>query len=192
MEGAKWNGQTAEYTSAMGQGIIDPVEGDGQVGKISWYVPKYTAERHKELVSHYGLSGEDARETLAEVFKRPTTWKQYCDEVSVDKCETPDDYAARYPTEDEGGSYFSGQSNYIGYFRATPQNNCTLNPTTCTGHIVAPPCGWSSFIDSQLYWNNIPLESSGDDVPNGSYSYGEMIAIWNAANATRSDVMMVS
>jgi len=184
-----WNGQVSEYTKAVENGVVDPVEGDGQVGKISWFVPKYTAQRHQDLVSFYGLSGDENRAKLAEIFKRPTTWKEYCDLVSLDQCATPDDVAARYPGEGEEVSYFAGEGAYIGHFRATEKSDCETNEK-CTGHIVAPPCTWSSFIDSQIYWNEIALESNGDDPPNGSYSYGEMIAIWKAANATKSDVIM--
>jgi hypothetical protein len=40
------------------EGYIDPVEGNGQVGKVSLYVPKFTANRDDTLVSFYGLQGE--------------------------------------------------------------------------------------------------------------------------------------
>jgi hypothetical protein len=186
-----WNGAAKSYTEALLQGHIDPTEGDGQVGKISWYVPALTAQRHKELVSHHGLSGEDtSREKLAEVFKRPTTWKEYCDEVSTTQCAQLDDVASRYPEPEEETSYFAGEGVYIGHFRATEENDCVANPDTCTGHIVAPPCTWSSFIDSQSYWNNIAVSSSGPNDPDGSYSYGSMIQIYQAANATKSDVLI--
>ena len=50
-----WNGQQKEWTQATNEGYIDPPEGNGQVGKGSWYVPKFTAELDDSLVSVYGL-----------------------------------------------------------------------------------------------------------------------------------------
>ena len=81
-----WNGQAQEYENAMEFGVIDPAEGDGQVGKISLYIPKYTAERFPEMTSFYGLSGEENRLKLAQIFQFPYTWKDYCEQVSPTKC----------------------------------------------------------------------------------------------------------
>ena len=57
--------------------------------------------------------------------------------------------------------------------------------------MVGPPCSWSTNVDAQLYWNDIVgLKSDGTEVPNRGYSYGSMIEIWKAANATSSDTLM--
>ena len=60
----------------------------------------------------------------------------------------------------------------------------------CVGHVVAPPCTWSTYVESQMYWNNISVASGGDLVPNNGYTIPQMIEIYNAANATKSDVLI--
>ena len=181
----------AAFTGSSGGGYIDPIEGNGQVGKGSWYVPSFTADRDDTLVSFYGLSGEENRHKLADAFRRPTSWLEYCEDVSDSNCTEPDGIASRYPSdESEQSSYFAGPDSYIGYFRLTESNNCTLNPTTCVGHIIGPPCTWSTNVDGQLYWNNIVgMAPDGPVLPNGGYNYGPMIQIWRAANWTKSNVV---
>mmetsp|Transcript_24903 Transcript_24903/g.61262 ORF Transcript_24903/g.61262 Transcript_24903/m.61262 type:complete len:912 (-) Transcript_24903:49-2784(-) len=182
-----WLGQQKKYDQEYVDGQLDYLGGNGQVGKVGWYIPKFTARRHPFSITHMGLSQD--RHRLAEVFKRPTTWADYCHEVSASNCSSPDEVAASYPLEANMGKYFG--DGFIGHFRATEENNCTgaANNDTCTGHIVGAPCSWSTFLESQAYWNNIALASSGNLVNRG-YTYSEMIQIWNAANATKSDVMM--
>ena len=185
-----WNGQLHEWTKSLNEGNIDPVEGNGQVGKGSWYVPTFTAQRDDSLVSVFGLSGEENRAKLADAFRKPITWKEYCEEVSLSNCTEPDTIATRYPTsESEKSMYYSGSDSYIGHFRLTEANNCTINPTTCSGHIIGPPCTWSTNVDSQLYWNDIKLIPDGPVMPNGGYEYGSMVQIWRAADATKSNVV---
>jgi uncharacterized membrane protein YidH (DUF202 family) len=185
-----WIGQEKKWKAALTDGNIDRVDGDGQVGKVSWYVPTFTVKRHPQVASFHGLS--DHREELARIFKRPTTWLDYCEQVSTNNCSLPDDFSERHPMEEERTQYFA-EGYYTGHFRNTLQNNCTANPDTCTGHIVAPDCGWSTNVEAQAYWNDIALESNGNvrvAGGNGVYSYEEMIRIWRAANATSSDVIM--
>ncbi len=185
-----WNGQFPAVTSLMQQDAIDSLDWCGQVGKLGFYIPAITASKDPTLLSHYGLKGESNRAKLAETFKRPTTWAEYCEQVSETNCTQPDDFAKSYPPEGAEAKYFSSGS-YEGYFRMLPQNNCTEFPDTCQGYMVAPPCGWSGNVDSQIYWNDfVGIALDGPEVPNGGYSYGEMIEIWNAANATKSDIMM--
>ena len=43
---------------------------------------------------------------------------------------------------------------------------------------------------AQAYWNDIALETDGPLPENNGYSYGQMIDIWRAANATQSHVAM--
>ncbi|CAJ1968195.1 unnamed protein product [Cylindrotheca closterium] len=180
-----WLGQQKKYQEEYDNGQLDYLGGNGQVGKVGWWIPNFTAARHPFAITHMGLSQD--RHRLAEVFKRPTTWADYCHEVSLNNCTTPDEFAAFYPAEEDMSKYFA--SGYIGHFRATEENDCVANNNTCTGHITGAPCTWSTFVESQAYWNNIALMSSGNLV-NRAYTYSEMIQIWNAANATKSDVIM--
>lgn len=181
-----WIGQEKKWKEFLAQGHIDQVNGDGQVGKISWYIPFHTARRYPQLSSYHGLAGR--REELASIFNRPTTWKDYCSEVSRTACLEPDGVAARVPEKDEEDMYFAG-SDFMGHFRPTIKNNCNVT-INCTGHIVGAPCTWSNNIEAQTYHNNIALESDGPLPENGGYSYNQMIQIWRAANATSSDVLM--
>eukprot|EP00934_Nitzschia_sp_Nitz4_P004372 Nitzschia sp. Nitz4//scaffold277_size25017//9057//13286//NITZ4_008346-RA/size25017-snap-gene-0.31-mRNA-1//1//CDS//3329545341//4362//frame0 len=160
----------------------------GVLGEDHWYVPRFTIERDPSLASFIGLAGEVNRRKLAETFKRPTTWKTYCDEVSTDGCASDDGVAVRMPTEDEQESFFA-PGLYIGHFRATEENDCDQFPDTCTGHFADFPCTWNSHMKQQAYHLGISLQSGGSD-GNGGYSYGELVQIWQAANATKSDVMM--
>jgi len=84
-----------------------------------------------------------------------TTWKQYCDEVSLNGCATADGIAARPPKEDnddEESSMFQ-EGDYNGHFRYTQANNCTGFPSneTCTGHFADYPCGWNSQVAQQQH-----------------------------------------
>lgn len=186
-----WNGQESKWISMMEDGIIEPVDGCGQVGKLGWFVPGSTAKRDDSLVSYYGLQGERNRAKLAQAFKRPTTWLEYCEEVSINNCTTPDETAKHYPeTQAEAGKYFQ-EGEFQGYFRMLPENNCEEFPKTCTGYIVGPICTWSTNVEAQLYWNDIVgLNPDGPSKANKGYEYYSQIEIWRAANATKSDVMM--
>lgn len=83
------------------------------------------------------------REGMAQIFKRPTSWGQYCMLVSPNNCTEPDEVAARAPLGEETEKYFQ-EGLFTGYFRYTEQSNCTLHPDSCTGHIVSPPCSWTT------------------------------------------------
>lgn len=129
---------------------------------------------------------------LAHTFKRPLRWTDYCNIVSSDNC-TSDfptmegmavDVTNRAPESPEEGQKYHVDGEYTGYFMATDKNNCTLNPSSCTGHMIDYPCTWSAYTASQLYWNNIHLESDTPDGTN-SYKYGAMLEIIDAANVTR-------
>ena len=123
--------------------VIEAPGGLGALGEQMWFMRRKTAREHPAFLSYLGLQGEENRKKVAEVFKRPTTWEEYCKFVSENNCETPDKFAQRPPgTEDENGMYFV-QGSYTGYFRAAEENQCNINPN-CTGHIVDYPCGWQS------------------------------------------------
>ena len=173
------------------RGVIDPVVGSGMVGKMGWYIPAFLAREMPELTHYFGLQGQSNRRKLAELFKRPTTWADYCASgKNSTTCTISDVIASRPPQDENEGSMYYSEGVYNGHFRTTDKNDCNANPNTCTGHIVNCPCTWSTNVEAQLYHNDIALESNGGQEPNGGYSYGEMVQIWNAAEATRSPVMM--
>ena len=169
---------------------VEPPRDLGALGMSHLWVPKFTAERDTSILSYIGLQGEDNRRKLAETFKRPTTWNQYCEEVSNTTCATDDGIATRPPQNvDEDESYYV-PGEYTGHFRYTDENDCDMNPQTCTGHAADYPCHWVSHFLQQTYHLDISLKSSGPS-SNGGYSYSQLTQIWEAANATKSDVMMV-
>jgi len=120
---------------------------------------------------------------LADTFKRPTRWIDYCENTSKDNCTTDDNVASRAPLDETEAVKYFQQGSYTGHFIATDKNNCTLN-ANCTGHMIDYPCSWGAYTMSQLNWNDIFMES---DTPDGSdtYTYSAMLQIIDAANATR-------
>jgi hypothetical protein len=185
-----WNGQLNEWVSALNDGYIEPVQGNGQVGKSSWYIPKFTAQDDNTLVSFYGLQGESNRNKLADNFRRPTSWLEYCVEVSPNNCTTADETAQHFPKDAAQEVKYFVPGAYTGHFHLTPENNCTLSPDTCIGHIVGPDCTWSTNVEAQMYWNDVKLKPDGPLQPNGGYEYGSLIEIWRAAAATKSNVIL--
>ena len=172
---------------------ILPTEPNGVVGEFGFYIPAYTAKRNVDFLSFYGLSGDESRIKLANTFKEPTTWRDYCEGVDPSNCTNQDDkgISKRYPvTTEEKDSYFI-PNLYTGHFRVTDRSNCTKNNNTCTGNVIGPSCNWSTYVDSQMYWNNISLTlNGGPNQVNNGYSYTQMTQVWRAANATKSNVFM--
>eukprot|EP00934_Nitzschia_sp_Nitz4_P008874 Nitzschia sp. Nitz4//scaffold230_size58257//40074//43916//NITZ4_006487-RA/size58257-processed-gene-0.68-mRNA-1//-1//CDS//3329543268//8864//frame0 len=186
-----WPNKLDEYSELKESELILDPEPNGLFGYLSPYVPSFTASQYPGMTTHFGLAGEENRQLLAETFLRPTTWREYCTEVSTTGCLDPDEVSSRLPqTYEEEGRYFA-EGVFTGYFRFTEQNNCTLYPTTCTGTIIAPPCDWASNVEGQLYWNNIVgLSLDGPESPHGGYTVEHLQQLWDAANATRSNIMM--
>jgi 7 transmembrane sweet-taste receptor of 3 GCPR/C2 domain len=186
-----------DYHPFVRNNSFEPAIANGQIAKQSLYIPALTAQTYPELTSLYGLRGEPNRRKLAEIFKRPTTWGDYCQNISTNKCSafdnttTWDDVPAVRPpeTEKEAAMYHS-EGLYTGFFRATAKNDCDVN-TNCTGHVVAPPCAWHIYLDAQLFWNDlVGLEISDGPDELGRYDYGTVYQVWRAANATRSHVIV--
>lgn len=84
----------------------------------------------------------------------------------------------------------------LGLLCSVPRNNL-CNPSCLerhSNHLVhfATPClvqcGWSSFFKQQAHHLGIALESDGNEVC-GGYTYGEMVDIFSAANATKSNII---
>ena len=159
-------------------------------GAQSWFIPKFTAANDTSLLSYLGIQGEENRHKLARTFLRPTTWGDYCLYETPDNCQTPDETARRPPEgSDQANSYFN-DPDFQGFFKFTEQNNCTMWPNNCTGHIVDFPCGWASYVSQIAYHLDIAVESNGKEPGSNGYSYVSMTQIWAAANATQSNVMM--
>ena len=61
-----------------------------------------------------------------------------------------------------------------------------------SGHVANYPCGWNSGMESNLYHLDIALDPNNgpDGGPNG-YTSGQLQEMWHAANATRSNLMMM-
>lgn len=184
-----WTTQINRLRVLQDDGVIYKPEGLGVVGQMNWWIPRFTALRDPTLLTYFGLAGQENRQKLADIFKRPTTWGDYCSQVSLTACREPDGVAARAPVDDaEAGQYFD-EIHYIGHFRKTEENDCETHPDTCTGHIADFPCGWSSYVEQQTWHLGIGLRSSGNEPGCRGYNYGELLDIFAAANATKSDII---
>ena len=188
-----WDASTPWTLDFVADGKLEPPQSLGVAGNEALFVPKFTAQKYPQFLNYLGLQG--AREKLADTFLRPTKWKDYCNEVSTTNCTIPDNVAQRPPLLDwEFDSYFL-EGSYTGHFRKTKKNICQVNNETgeaekCTGHVADYPCGWSSYTAAQMYHLDIALEGDGDQVNKG-YSYGHLIELWKAANATKSNLVRV-
>ncbi|CAB9514931.1 Receptor-type guanylate cyclase gcy [Seminavis robusta] len=181
-----WWGARFGSTSLRLPGAEPPME-LGALGYQSFWVVKFTAQNDSSLVSYLGLQGEENRRKLAETFKRPTTWKQYCQEETTDNCAKPDDTATGPPTNEEEENFFFVPGQYNGYFRYTDKNDCDVNPN-CTGFFADFPCGWASFANQQLHHLGIALES--DNPLDEAGGFAGMGQIYAAANATKSNLLV--
>lgn len=163
-------------------GIVEAPIALGALGGQYWFVPRFTAERYPDFMNYLGLQGDERRRQLAEIFKRPTTWKDYCEQESPTNCTSYDGVATRPPeTPGEDGAMFM-EGLYTGFFRKTEKNDCEANPDTCSGHFADYPCGWTSYTQQQAFHLDIGVEIN-------IYTYSQLVQIWAAANATKSDLM---
>jgi len=159
-------------------GTLENPQSIGYMGQQAWFITKFTAENDPTLVSYLGMQGEENRHKLAQTFLRPTTWKEYCDLVSPDHCTTPNDIAKRPPNDDSEYDRMFVEGLYLGHFRATAENDCATNPTTCTGHIADFSCKWHSFIETTTWSLNIALDSSGPLSGTHGYSQSQLKEMW--------------
>ena len=187
-----WDTGLATTQDYVHGGILEPPQALGVLGQEGWYIPKFLAEKDPALLSYLGLQGEVNRQKLADTFKRPTTWGDYCAFVSPNNCTIPDATAHRAPANDwEQYRMFDEESgSYFGHFRRTEKNDCSTFPLNCTGHIADYPCGWSSYTEAQAYHLNIALEGDGDEPYSKGYSYSQLREIWLAANATKENTII--
>lgn len=183
-----WVAASQAVKDAVKAGFLEVPQTLGMVGNEGWYVNKLTAVQDATLDSYIGLQGEENRRKLAETFLRPTTWKDYCTEVSNTNCTVPDTIATRAPLSIEEEGRFFVQGKYMGHFRATAKNDCNAT-VNCTGFVADYPCGWNSYVEAQAFHLNIALESEGEEPGSRGYTYEQLLDIWNAANFTNSPVI---
>lgn len=169
--------------------IIDPPSTLGALGQSSLFIPKFTAENDPSLLNYFGYMGADNRRKLAETFKRPTSWIDYCQMFSTTNCTEPDTVAQRPPTTSDEDEMFFREGLYTGHFRKTAKNDCDQYPMNCTGHVNDLPCGLYSPVVSQIYHLDIALEPNAYGGALG-YKRTRLAEIWRAANATKSNVAM--
>lgn len=86
----------------------EPIPRDlGAMGEVAIYVNLFAVRDDPGLASFVGYQGNKNRRKLAETFKRPVNWGQYCDEIAPTNCEEPDPVAQRRPEgQYEKSSYF--------------------------------------------------------------------------------------
>lgn len=183
-----WDNGLVQFDGNIRQ---EPLRQVGVLGGGHWFIPKFALEEDPTLASYTGLQGEENREKMARTFKRPTRWKEYCEWVSTNNCSKADETAVRRPANETEADAFFVDNLYTGYFRATEKNNCTANPSSCTGHFTDYPCGWASYFWQQAYHLSMALEADNPRTHAGGYTPKEMKEIWDAANATLSPVLMV-
>ena len=186
-----WKSLNDQFTQLLKNDMVEPPAPNGLLGQSGLHIPLSTAEKFPDLSIWFGWRGEEKRKFLAETFLRPLTWADYCAYISATHCSESDETAQRAPeSADEETCYFL-ENVYNGYFHASDKNNCTLNPTTCTGAILGAPCQWAAYTEGQLYYNGIVgLEMDGPIQPNGGYTGPQLRELWKAANWTKSHVIM--
>jgi len=155
----------------------------GAMVEFAWFIPKFAIDKDPTLVSYAGLGGEQNRRKVAETFKTPTRWGQYCEKFSETNCAEPDEFATRPPADEaEAALFFLSEDTFKGYFHDADSSNCDKYPTNCTGHFTDVTCEWNSYAPAQLYHNAIALE-------NVRYTFLEQTEIYRAANATKSAIV---
>lgn len=177
---------------ASTDGIL-PSTPNGIISRFGFYVPAYTAKKHPELSTIFGLSNDLNQASIAETFPTPTNWEQYC---NMYDCNSSNDVATRKPQNDNERKKYYAPPAFNGYFRNTTEMGIDCvnqKQETCYGHIVTldnSDCELKSFLDAQLKWNGIPLVSRGPSASNNGYSEESMLEIWEAARMTSTSVMM--
>lgn len=180
-----WVGPSETIKQGQDEGYLLPTETNGMIGQLGLFIPTHTAMKDWSLTSHHGLSNN--RTKMAEHFGRPTSWREYCSNISNGNCTNDDGVAARMPVnEDEGSSYYI-KGLFNGHFE---KDDCVAHPQTCTGYFVNAPCTWSTYAEAQMFWNNISLISDGTVGENKGYTYTQMIQILHASNQTKEDLLM--
>ena len=100
-----------------------------------WFIPQRTGLHDPTILTYLGLQGQENRRKLAEMFLWPTTFADYCSQVSNSTCTEDDGTASRPPVDESEGERYFVEGVYTGHFRNTDMNDCDLNPTTCVGKL---------------------------------------------------------
>ena len=180
-------GNTKNLNDVISQGWGEIAGSIGGYGKISWYTFERVIAADPSLKSFYGFTN---RKKIANLFKRPISWYEYCIKFAIGTCDASDTVVKSSPVDAAAGAHYYIANIYPGYFKG---DNCVTNPTTCTGYIVGAPCDWSTYVDAQIRWSHpngtLPLVSEGtrDD---GGYTYGQMQEIYEAAGRLNENVLM--
>lgn len=187
-----WNADQGWMQQGIDENALEFPYALGVVGHDGIYVTKQTVQQEPSILSYFGLQGQENRRKVAELFPRPFTWAEYCQDVSRNNCKEPDRAAKRAPTTTEEGQHYFVKGLYTGHFRHTEENNCENNPLNCTGHIAPYPCGWSSYAESQMYHLDIALKGGGKDpnMPHKGYHYTQLVELIKAAEATGSNLIL--
>lgn len=176
---AKWS-----IAEQLDKGTILPPTALGALGDSGIYVPLGTVERDPSLLSYVGLRGEENRRKVAEAFKLPTSWNEYCSIISQDNCTSADSVAAGPPPDQTQGSKYFVEGSFTGFFRETDDSNCDLHPTTCHGYLLDWPCDWNSYAFQLLHHQKIALKPI-------QFSYAHHVQIQKAAFHTGSNFINV-
>ena len=171
---------------------ILPPTANGMLYRHGHFVPEFTVTKNPQFATHYGFIKENNKPKISSSFLKATTWGDYCSKVhSAAYCSSGDDTAVRNPqTKQEEESFFI-DGLYNGYFRNTTDSFCDEDNQGCYGHFIDSECSSRTRSEAQMYWNDIPMKSRGPGSVNGGYSPQQTIQIWQAANKTKSDVMVV-
>ena len=120
------------------------------------------------MLNYRGLKDRDRVNAL---LKRPVDWKEYCALYSSNNCGTGDPKASRPPTTAEGvydtvaggiqddasSKYFGGAASYKGHFVVDTYGPSTTGVMNKTGCFINYPCGWSTYADQIIKWNDLAL-----------------------------------
>jgi hypothetical protein len=159
----------------------------GGYGKISWYTFERVIADDPTLKSFYGFQN---RTKLANLYKRPISWGEYCNTLQLGTCNSNDNYATRKPKTTAEEQMYYVKDLYKGYFKA---DNCFTN-SNCNGYVINAPCDWSTFMDAQIRWSlpsgeKMALTTDGPR-EDGGYSYGQMQQIFEAAGLQNENILI--
>merc|ERR550539_2077527 len=131
------------------------------------------------------------------MFLQPVTWLEYCTEIKTpDICASGKDTIAKMFPEDDSpisdeffkNSYYL-EGLYFGHFRNTSASICDDDGNNCHGYFLGSSCRIDSSADAMMYWNNIPMLSSGQEIDSG-YNHIHRGQILNAALHHKAHIMI--
>jgi hypothetical protein len=182
------SGNTNQLNTMIKEGYGEVSGSIGGYGTISWYTFERVIALDPTLKSYHGFSN---RIKIANLYKRPVSWYDYCITHAYGTCDSSDSFVTSKPSSKEEGSIYYKAGGYKGFFKG---DNCTKNPTTCTGYAVNAPCDWSTFMDAQIRWSlpsgePMALKTAGP-LEDGGYSYGQMLQIYEAAGLQNENILI--